>query len=185
MEDTEIIELFFRRDQQAITETKEKYGAFCLKMAKNISGTEEDAQECLNTVLYTAWEKIPPARPEKLGAWLGRVVRNTALSLYRKNHAEKRYCGIPQLLEELSEMIPDSRTVESETDEKVLSEVINNWLLSLNKADRILFVRRYWHGIPLKELARERKISPNKLAQEMLKLRNSLKDYLKKEGVNV
>ena len=59
MEDTEIIELFFRRDQQAITETKEKYGAFCLKMAKNISGTEEDAQECLNTVLYTAWEKIP------------------------------------------------------------------------------------------------------------------------------
>ena len=84
MEDTEIIELFFRRDQQAITETKEKYGAFCLKMAKNISGTEEDAQECLNTVLYTAWEKIPPARPEKLGAWLGRVVRNTALSLYRR-----------------------------------------------------------------------------------------------------
>ena len=88
-------------------------------------------------------------------------------------------------MEELSEIIPDSRTVESETDEKVLSGVINNWLLSLNKADRILFVRRYWHGIPLKELARERKISPNKLAQEMLKLRNSLKDYLKKEGVNV
>lgn len=185
MEDKQIIELYFRRDESAIIETKEKYGSFCFKIANNILGIEEDAQECLNTVLYNAWKKIPPAKPEKLGAWLGKTVRNTALSLYRKNHAVKRYCGINLLLEELAEIIPDRKTVEYEADEMELSKVLNDWLHSLKQIDRVMFVRRYWQGIPLKELAKEQNISPNKLAQKMFKLRNSLKEYLIKEGINI
>ncbi len=185
MEDSQIIDLYFRRDEQAIAETKAKYGMLCLKMAKNILSDEDDAKECLNTVLYTAWKKIPPAKPEKFGAWLGRVVRNTALSLYRKNHAEKRYGGIKMLLEELSEVIPDSSNVEIQSDERELSKTISSWLLTLKQNDRAVFVRRYWLGISLKDLAEEQGITPNKLAQKMLKLRKSLKEYLQKEGVTI
>ncbi len=183
MEDSQIIDLYFRREEQAIAETKAKYGRLCLKIAKNILSDEEDAKECLNTVLYTAWKKIPPATPEKFGAWLGKVVRNTALSLYRKSHAEKRYSGIELLLEELSEIIPDSSNVETQSDERELSKTISNWLLTLKQNDRAVFVRRYWLGISLKDLAAEQGINPNKLAQKMLKLRRSLKEYLQKEGV--
>ena len=90
MEDSRIIELYFQRDEAAISETAAKYGTYCHRLAWNILSVEEDAQECVNDTWLQAWNAIPPGRPDRLGAWLGRVVRNIAFNLWNKNHRKKR-----------------------------------------------------------------------------------------------
>lgn len=183
MEDAQIIDLYWQRDEAAIAATQEKYGTFCHRIAKNILSIEEDAEECVNDTYHQAWKTIPPQRPVKLAAWLGKVVRNIAINLWNKNHAQKRYNGMTELLSELEDCIPSAATVEEELEEKELSAIIDAWLRTLKREDRVLFVRRYWNGTPLQELAGEWHIAPGKLAQKMFRLRNSLRLALEKEGV--
>lgn len=183
MEDSQIIDLYWRREEAAITETQRKYGAFCYGIAKNILSIHEDAEECVNDTYHRAWDSIPPQRPAKLRAWLGTVVRNLALNLWNKNHTQKRYAGMTELLSELEDCVPSPQTIERELEEKELSGQINAWLLSLSREDRGLFVRRYWNGVALCDLATERKLDPAKLAQRMYRLRGSLRSALEKEGI--
>lgn len=181
MEDIQIIELYCQRDEQAIVETSKKYGSFCFSIAKNILSISEDAEECVNDTYHQVWNAIPPQCPVRIRPWIGKIVRNIALNLWNKNHAKKRYAGMEELLSELEDCIPCSQTLEQEIEEKELTEHIDNWLRSLDHADRILFVRRYWNGIALKVLAKEQQIAPGKLAQRMYRLRSSLKSALEKE----
>lgn len=182
MEDAQIIELYFQRDETAITETVSKYGAFCERIAMNILSVAEDAEECVNDTYLQAWKAIPPQRPDRLGAWLGRVVRNTAINLWHKNHRKKRYAGFEQLFSELEECLPSPETIERELDEAELTQLLNAWLASLSKADRVLFIRRYWNGEAIKQLAREQGVIPQKIANRMYRLRQSLKSTLEQEG---
>lgn len=182
MEDSEIVELYWRRDEAAVSETEKKYGALCRGVAGRILGVDEDAEECVNDVLHQAWNAIPPQRPEKLGAWLGKVTRNLALNLWNKNHTQKRYAGMTALLSELEDCVPAPAGVERELEGRELSAAIDGWLRGLPREDRTLFVRRYWYGVELRELAAERGVSPNRLAQKMLRLRRSLKRTLETEG---
>ena len=185
MEDNQIIDLYWQRDEQAIVETSKKHGAFCHSIAKNILCIDEDAEECVNDTYHQAWNAIPPQRPAKFRAWLGRVVRNIALNLWNKNHTQKRYSGMSELLSELEDCIPSSKTVEQEIEDKELTEIVDRWLHSIDREDQVLFVRRYWNGIALKELAKEQAVSPGKLSQRMYRLRISLKTALEKEGVHL
>ncbi len=182
MEDSQIIGLYFKRDEAAILETATKYGAFCHGIALNILSIEADADECVNDAYLRAWNTIPPQKPSKLGAWLGKVVRNLAFDLWKKNHRKKRYAGIEQLLNELEDCIPSPDTVEREIEEQELTEVINTWLTSLSQNDRILFMRRYWNGETIAALAQERGMSPANMAKQMYRLRQNLKLKLEKEG---
>ena len=185
MEDTRIIELYFQRNEQAISETANKYGAFCHSIANNILSSKEDSEECVNDTYNSVWNAIPPLRPNKFKVWLGKIVRNTAINIYNKNDTQKRGSGMAVLLSELEECVPSPRSVENEIAEKELSEIIEKFLRSLEKEDQILFVRRYWNGISLKQLAKGNDISPKKLAQQMYRLRISLKNHLEKEGVSL
>lgn len=182
MEDLQIIDLYFRRDETAITETANKYGAFCRRVAKNILSLEEDTEECVNDTYLHAWNSMPPQRPVKLGAWLGRIVRNIALDMWRRHHSQKRYSGIEQVLDELADCIPSPQTVEREIDQKELTEAINTWLAELRQNDRVLFMRRYWNGDSVKDLAKECGMTSGGLAGKLYKLRQSLKTFLEKEG---
>ena len=182
MDDGQIVELYWRRDEAAIGETQRKYGPMCGRIARNILGSQEDAEECVNDALLQAWNAVPPQRPDRLGAWLGKVTRNLALNLWNKNHARKRYAGMEALLSELEDCLPAPAGVERELEGRELSAAIDGWLRALPKGDRVLFLRRYWYGIPLQELAEERGEAPAKLAQRMLRLRRSLKKALEKEG---
>lgn len=181
MEDSEIVDLYWRRDERAIEETGRKYGSLCRSVAGNILGAE-DAEECVNDALHQAWTSIPPQRPDRLGAWLGKVTRNLALNLWDKNRARKRYAGMTALLDELAECVPGPITVEKELEDRELSTAIDRWLRALPREDRVMFLRRYWYGVELRELAAKRGVSPNRLAQKMLRLRRSLKHTLEKEG---
>lgn len=185
MEDEEIMELYVLRKESAIQKTEEKYGAFCRKIALHILSVPEDAEECVSDAYMKAWNSIPPQHPDCFQAWLGRVVRNISLDLWRKNHRQKRYAGMEQLLEELEECIPAKSGVDDALEQAELTACLNRWLAQLSKQDRILFLRRYWKGEPLKELARQYHMTPAKLANRMYTLRQRLKTALEQEGISL
>lgn len=185
MEDLQIIELYWNRDESAIAESQCKYGAFCERIARNILGDPRDSEECVADTWHRSWESMPPARPEFLRAFFGRIVRNISISRYRRDHAQKRMIPMEQLLGELEECIPAAEGIEGELALTQLTDAINRWLRSCGKRDRALFLRRYWNGESLKSLAEESGMSANALAQRMHRLRTGLKTALEKEGISI
>ncbi len=185
MDDSGIIELYYAREEQAIKETDIKYGPFCRAIALNILSVREDAEECVNDTWHVAWNRMPPDLPQSLKAFLGRITRNLSISRFRANRAQKRYDGMEILLSELDDCVPDVCGVEEVADANELSELISKWLNGLHVDDSTLFVRRYWYGEAVKDLARKWNCTPNKMAQRMLILRRDLKAFLEKEGVVV
>ena len=171
MEDEEILALIWERDESGLEKLERRYTGFCHTIAHNLLSNGEDAEECVNETFFQVWNKIPPERPEKLKPWLGKLVRNNAIKLYRKSHAQKRDAAMTQTLHELEEVLPFSGNLEKELEASEVGEWISKWLLTLTKSDRILFVRRYWYGVPIKKLAKETGVSANALAQKMYRLR--------------
>lgn len=133
MDDKEIIQMYWDRNQDAVLATAEKYGAYCSAISLNILGDLEDAKECVNDTYLRAWNSIPPQKPEKLSAYLGKIVRNISFDLYKKNRALKRGgCQIPLVLDELSEVITDSHLTEDEWNRKELLRLINEFLSDIS-----------------------------------------------------
>lgn len=184
MTDEQIIQLYFDRDQAAITETDRKYGTYCYSIASNLLG-REDSEECVNDTYHTAWTRIPPEIPQSLKAYLGRIVRNISISRFRRSHAQKRNSGVNILLSELEDCLPSAVTVESEVDSRELSRLISSWLATLSGDDRALFVLRYWHGTAVQDLAEKCGCTPNAISLRIRRLRKSLKYYLEAKGVAI
>lgn len=185
VEDGRIIELFNLRDERAVAEAEQKYGAYCRSIALNLLDMREDAEECVNDALHAAWNAIPPEAPRSLKTYLGRVVRNLSVSRWRSQHAKKRFGGMETLLSELSDCVPSPLNVEETVEQRRLSELISAWLDTLGEVDRALFVRRYWYGEGVSELARECGCEPKRLTQRMFRLRRALRAFLEKEGVEM
>lgn len=185
MEDYQIVDLYWERDEKAISETDSKYGAFCHGVAMNVLSQNEDAEECVNDTYLQAWNSMPDQRPERLKAWLGRIVRNTAITRWRKNHAAKRYNGMTLLLGELEECIPSADTVERESDSAEIRSAVNSWLLTLDRDSRILFIRRYWNGESVKSLAELFDSTPERTEKKLYRLRLSLRKALEKEEIGL
>lgn len=185
MDDIHIISLYRRRDEQAIAETRRKYGSYCHKIAMNLLGSREDAEECVSDALYAAWQQIPPLIPQSLRAFLGRVTRNLSVSRYRSYKAKKRSCGMEELLSELSDCLPDGSSLEDRVDSRALTGIITRWLDELPPRDRELFVRRYWFCDSLSDIAAEMEETPQGLSQRTFQLRKLLKQRLEKEGYTI
>ena len=185
MEDEGIIGLYWQRSEQAIEETRTKYGSYCYGIAFHLLRSPEDAEETVSDTYHAAWNAMPPERPRSLRAWLGKVVRNLSLKRWDREHRQKRDAGLTTLLSELGDCLPAPDTVEKTLEAKELSAAIDGWLAGLSKVDRQLFLRRYWYGAPLQDLARERKLPPARMAQKMLRLRQSLRKALEKEGIGL
>ncbi len=182
MNDKNIISLYFLRDEQAIDETKIKYSSYCRKIAYNILSDDEDTNECENDTYLKVWNSIPPNNPKNLRAYIGRVTRNLAIDLWKKNHTQKRYSGIETLFSELEDVASSSET-ENEFEFAELMTIINQWLLKLSKQERSLFILRYWQGESVNHISRLWKTSPNKLSGKLYRLRKDLKSTLEKEGI--
>ena len=185
MEDGAIIELYWQRSERAIEETRVKYGAYCYQIAFNLLRNPEDAEETVSDTYHAAWNAMPPERPGSLRAWLGRVARNLSLGRWNREHRRKRDAGMTELLGELTDCLPAPDTPDKALEAKELRDAIDRWLSSLGRTDRVLFLRRYWYGLSLQELAKERALSPARLAQKMLCLRQSLRKALEKEGISL
>ena len=128
---------------------------------------------------------MPPDRPQILGSFLGRITRNLSISRWRRNHAKKRYDGMEVLLSELEDCVPTPDTVEEHLERRQLAQSISAWLDGLEDGDQRLFIRRYWYGDPVKELAAEWGQGANALSQRLLRLRKGLRAFLESEGVEV
>ena len=182
MDDKQIIELYFKRDEAALSETQDKYGKYCLKIAGNILEDIEDSKECVNDTWIMAWNKIPPLVPVSLKAFLGKVVRDISLSKYRENHAKKRYSAMTVMLDELEECIPSGINIEDQAIKRELIGLVNDFLESIKPDDKAIFVRRYYFGESVKNLAEEIGCSENRMTQRLLKLRRKLKAFAEKGG---
>ncbi len=179
MDDEEIIALFFARDEQAIAETNRKYGALCRSLGIRILGSVQDAEECCNDVLLKAWNAIPPEHPRRFTAYLTKLMRNTALHLYEKLHAEKR--GGTQtavLLDELAECLAAPDNVEQQVSDAEIAEIIRSFLKTLPDEARNIFVLRYVYMMPVKEIAEQYQIGESKVKVTLHRTRNALKAYL-------
>ena len=184
MEDSRIIELFWQRNENAISETAAKYGNYCFHIALNILNDEQDSQECVNDTYLHAWEAIPPRRPSRLKIFLGKITRNLSLNLYEKKTAQKRGGGQMELiLDELLECIPsDCREF---ADDYAVSEIINDFLESLPMQNRKIFVKRYWYADSIKEIAKSLGCSESKVTVTLFRMREKLREALRKEGITI
>ena len=121
MEDTEIVNMYWARNSNAIQETETKYGSYCRSIARNILGNNEDVEECVNDTYLNAWNSIPPHRPKMLSTFLGKITRNISFDRYRYNHTEKRGGGeIKLILDELAECVSGNESVENEVEKNEL-----------------------------------------------------------------
>lgn len=185
MEDVQIVDLYWLRDERAIRETDIKYGGFCHKIAMNILHSFQDSEECVSDAYGRCWDTMPPQRPMSLRAYLGTILRNLSISRYRSSRALKRFGGAEVLLSELNDCIPAPENVQRTLEAAELGDFIGRWLRGLEQEDRALFVRRYWNGDGVKELAGELGVRPNALTKRLLRLRESLRRSLEKEGIGV
>ena len=185
MEDAQIINLYWLRDEGAIQETDRKYGAFCQRVAMNILHSFQDSEECVSDTYGRCWETMPPQRPGSLRAYLGTIVRNLSISRYRAFHAQKRYGGAEVLLSELADCVPAPESVQRTVEAGELGEIISRWLEGLEAEERALFIRRYWAGEAVKELAGELGQRPNAVTKRLLRLREALRKHLEREGISV
>ena len=182
MQDFEIVDLYWARNENAITETNVKYGGYCRKIAKNIVDNEEDSEECINDTYLSAWNTMPKERPNLLAPYLAAIVRNHALTLYRKLHSQKRGAGQTALaLDELLDVAAPSSTEEI-VDLKLLSGHLNSFLAELSAHDRIVFVRRYFYVDSLSDIASALSMSESAIKSLLFRLRQKLKTYLTQEG---
>ena len=185
MEDLQIIDLYWLRDEQAIRETDGKYGAFCHRLAMNILGSFQDSEECVSDTYGRCWDTMPPQRPGSLRSYVGRIVRNLSISRYRANHAQKRFAGVEVLLSELEDCVPTPDHVQQAGEAGELATLVSDWLDALSREERALFLRRYWSGESVAELAGELGLRPNALTKRLLRLRGQLRRYLEERGVAV
>ena len=185
MTDEEIIRLFFERSEQAIAETAKAHGSAAASIARNILGSERDAEECVNDTYLALWNAIPPQKPAPLRTFVCRIARNLATAKYHANTAKKRNSRYDAALDELEECLSDCGSVEDAYDAKDLSGAINAFLSALSYTDRFLFVRRYWYSDSMQDIAAMTGSTANSVAVRLCRLREKLRHHLSKEGLLV
>ena len=184
MEDEEIVALYWERSERALAESQAKYGAYCRAIALRLLGDAGEAEETVNDTLLAAWNAIPPHRPERLSTFLGKLTRRSAVNRWQARGAGKRGGGETALcLDELGECLPAPGGPESELAGRELSAAVSRWLRTLGAEKRRAFVLRYWHALPVKEIAVKFGWSVTKTTNLLSRLRAGLKAFLEKEGL--
>lgn len=183
MEDSRIIELYFERNQDAISESAVKYGSYCFKIAENILSSVEDSEECVNDTWLHAWNAIPPQRPKMLRMFFAKITRNLAFDRFSARTAEKRGGGETSLiLEELAECLADSTDVEGAYEQKELGRSISTFVRQLKKREGDVFVRRYFFNESTAKIAGRYGLTENNVTVMLSRTRKKLKAHLTKEG---
>lgn len=183
MEDDRIIDLYWARSEDAITETSQKYGKYCYAIAYRILSDPEDADESVNDTYLDAWNSIPPHRPAILPTFLGKITRRISIDKWRGRTADKRGGGETALaLDELADCVPSGRGVEHELDAKELEAVIDGFVMSLPVMERRIFICRYWYLDPIPAIARQFGFSRSKVKMTLHRQRKKLRTILEQEA---
>ena len=185
LDDSKIIELFYERSEQAIIEISKKYGSICTKVANNILNNIRDTEECVNDAYLGAWNTIPPQKPNPLLSYVCRIVRNVAVNKYHANTAAKRNSIYDVALDELENCFPASNSVEDEFNANEAARIIDEFLETLDKENRIIFVRRYWHSDSIADIAKLFHASNHNISVRLSRTREKLRKHLIKKGVSL
>ena len=183
MEDHKIIELYFARDERAISESSLKYGKYCFSVAQNILCSPEDAEECVNDTWLKGWQSIPPQRPSYLKLYFAKITRNLSFNKRKAQESVRRGSGeLPIAIEELSECLPAQDLVEDEVQARALQGALNRFLVSLPQRERSIFLRRYFFTEPFGAIARRYGLREANVRLILSRTRAKLKLFLEKEG---
>lgn len=182
MDDSMIVDLFLKRDEDALRQVTEKYGTRMLRIAQRITEDEETAKECVNDTYLEAWKRIPPSEPrEYLMAFLAKIVRARALDRCAHDQRLKRKAYVEELTTELEQCIPSGTSIEEEMDGVVFAEAIGRFLKNQPLEKRRVFVRRYYYLEKTSSIAQRLGYSDNKVRTMLSRMRRELKDFLMKE----
>ena len=184
MDDTAIIELFWAKNQDAITETDRVYGRRLQGIARRIVPVREDAQECVSDTYWKAWETIPPTRPAHLFAYLAKICRHTALGMLDWKNAAKRKAEVVSLTTEMEACIPDSRR-DAVLEQQELGRILSDFLRTLSPENRMIFLRRYWYVDTVADIAKRYGLSEGAVMTRLSRTRSKLAKHLAKEGITV
>ena len=182
MEDNEIIKLYCERNEIAISETNKKYGKYCKSIAHNILENSMDTEECVNDTYLRVWNTIPPHKPNIFKVFLGRITRNLALDKYDSKTAKKRNTTADLIYEELEDCIASNDNINEAFSYKELVNEINNFLGKLTQEKRAIFLDRYWYFNSIKDISKKYGQKESSIKMNLLRTRNSLKEYLIERG---
>ena len=186
VEDSTILALYWDRVEDAVTFTKEKYGALCRSIARRLLNDARDVDECESDVYIRAWNSIPPERPTCLRAWLARVTRNAALDRSKYNAAACRGSALAQAFEELEPWLPtEEGDTQAALDAEELRKVLNGFLRAQPPEARRFFLRRYWYGESVREIAQACGVGEAKVKTSLFRTRERLRTELEREGIEL
>lgn len=186
MEDKEIVQLYWDRNERAIAETSAKYGRYCTNIAMNILNNLENAEECVNDAYLNVWNSIPPHKPGILSAFLGKIVRNLSLNKYKHIHTAKRGGNeFTLILDELGDIVSDEETSLDIVIRNELLKTINDFITALSEEKQYMFFRRYWYSDSIKAIAAECGRTENYVSVELGRIRNKLREYLTERGYDL
>ena len=184
VDDMAIVNLYWQRDETAITATKKKYGAYLLRVALNILSQLSDSEECVNDTYLGAWNSIPPQKPAVLKTYLGKLARRISIDKYRKNTAAKRGNKETALsIDELEECLPSKSSIEKQAEMHRLSEAVNIFLHCLPIENRRAFIFRYWYSMSIKEVSAFLGFSETKTVNMLSRTRKALRVHLEEEDL--
>ena len=183
MEDSQIIDGFFRRDPEAITAVQEKYGRRCLTAARHILPDARDAEECVSDVWLRLWNAIPPERPRSLAAYITTVTRRVALDRCDYNRAAQRRSDLTVAFEELESCLSSEDSAVRALEQEDFRQVLNGFLRKLTRQSRTYFLRRYWYGESIREIAEACGAGEEKVKSSLFRTRRRLQAVLEKEGM--
>ena len=183
MDDKSIVDLYFSRDQEAITQTDKKYGHYCYRIAYNILTNREDAEESVSDTYVAAWRAIPPRRPSVLSTFLGKITRHIAIDRWRERNASKRGGGeVPLALEELQDCVAGMQNVEMDYERKEIIKAYVKFLDALPVTERRVFLCRYWYVESIETIAEKFGFSQSKVKTMLHRTRSKLRKQLAEEG---
>ncbi len=182
LNDASIIKLLFERNEKAVEELKRSYENLCFYIAGNILSLKEDQEECVNSAYMDVWSSIPPNKPDNLKTYLCKLVKNCALNRKKYNTAAKRNQNFSVSLDELSECIPDGKSIEQSISDEQLGRAISDFLRAQPEKYRKVFVRRYWYSETVEDIAAFYDMNSKTVATYLFRVRKKLKAFLQKEG---
>lgn len=185
MNDKELIDLYWARDEAAIQETSVKYGRLCAYIAHNILKNAQDCEECVNDTYFALWNAIPAQRPNRFSVFIGRITRNLALKKYAYLTAEKRNSSATVSLDELGDCVSGSDSVESEMENKRIEDAIDAFLWAQTPEKRTIFIRRYWYFDSIDAICQSTGFSQSKVKSILYEMRLKLRKHLECEGIEV
>ena len=183
MEDRQIIDLLFARDEQGLKYTKEKYDPLCKSILRQALSDQSDIDECANDVLMALWNSIPPNYPDHFPSYISRIARRIGINRFKYNTRKKRKTECDIVLSELEGCIPAPNHLETRQDARQLRHVLNSFLQELDPQTRVLFLRRYYYLESVKSLAQRFGVSANFVSVRLHRARAALRTLLEKEGI--